>query len=72
MIAILAGNHDQYRDWLYSVGRQDWASLNSVVRYVTMWRDVAGMTFTNYIIVGTFWNRPDAKKLYELTRTRIR
>jgi len=73
-VAILCGRHDQYREWIYSLTRNciPKESLACIVRPVMNERDCHGAEFSNYFIYGTFWNRPDAQRLVDLVRSRIR
>ena len=73
-VAILCGKYDQYRNWIFSLtgGGFPKEHLARIVRPVANEQDIRGVEFSTYFIIGTFWERADAGRLLDLTRTRIR
>lgn len=65
-IAVLAGNYDQFNQFLEENGGTD-------SEYLYVWGDVrlAGVRLKDYIIYGTFWESKDANELLELTKSKI-
>jgi hypothetical protein len=69
MIAILAGNHNEARDWV----RINISGVNTRrFKYIRHMEDWQGIEVSGYIIVGSFFDRKDAKEIYAGTVGRIR
>ncbi len=73
-VAVLAGTHNQYRDWLYglSLGYIPPRQLARIIHLVMCERDCYGAEFSTYFIIGTFWDRANAGRLIDITRSRIK
>lgn len=59
-IAVLAGNKEEFRTLFRNKEEED---LECLYYYITEF-NYRGMLFDKIIIIGTFWNRKNAKHLY--------
>lgn len=65
-VVVLAGNREQFETYLVSEGLTD-----SGVVYGDGPESVMGRHFSSIVVIGTFWGRKDADKLYDLAQTRV-
>lgn len=65
MIAILAGNHREYFDYVGST------ETDEKMFYANTIPSLRGVHISRIVVTGTFWNRIDAGELYEMAKTRI-
>jgi len=62
--AILAGNHSQFKDYLY----RDVRELNiKHYKYIDNPSATRGLQFRDIIIIGTFWDRYEAQEIHAYT-----
>jgi hypothetical protein len=66
-IIVLAGTRQQFENYLAENGLTD---SEAVYGYEP--ERIYGITASKVEVVGTFWERKDAGKLYELANSRIR
>ncbi len=60
---ILAGNKQEADNWAFENHRS-----RSDYYYVENETHIRGMRNIEYIIIGTFWDRPDAQQLHDMLR----
>ena len=63
-IAVLAGTQDQFQQYKREHPGKD-------LRYCDGFQRIVGMRFSEAVVVGTFWNRPDATGIAEDVATRL-
>ena len=66
MIIVLAGNRMEFERYLDTNGLTDSEAL-----YGFEPEKIMGIRASKIEVVGTFWDRKNADKLYELAKTRI-
>ena len=66
IVAVLAGNCQEYADWL-----RDSGYTKKTARFIGSDRDARGIEFDRYEIVGTFWDRRDAREALENIQIRV-
>ncbi len=67
IVPVLAGTNFQYQQWL----RKQPRSPETNYRYACSPQAFCGTRFEKYIVVGTFWNRPDAREIYDAILVRL-
>ena len=68
VVAILAGNYRQYRHWL----KEHEPPNPKSYRYIFTETSVLGIRFDSYLIVGTYWSRRDAGRMYDAVRLSLK
>lgn len=70
MIAVLAGTHAEYLDWLehQRIPREE----RDNYKYINGPRDYKGIRFEGFYVTGTFWYRGDSLHLEVGLRAQIR
>ena len=66
-VLILAGNREQYEQWLADNGR-----TRQTAFYCYDKERIIGVEVSSVLTIGTFWERKDAYELFQLAQTRIR
>lgn len=66
-ILILAGHREQYEQWLADNGHTSQTAFHGYDQ-----ERIISVEVTSVLTVGTFWERKDAHKLFQLAQTRIR
>ena len=66
-IIVLAGNREQFEDYLNKNGLTDSEAI-----YAFEPNRILGIEASKIEVVGTFWDRKDADKLYNLAWSRVR
>lgn len=64
MIAVLAGSIKEFRH--YHPEKEDKKFI-----YISSPQSVFGNRFETFEVIGTFWERPDSQKLFDLVRRYI-
>jgi len=66
-IIVLAGSREQFEDYLANNGLTDSEAI-----YGYLPERIYGIEASKVEIIGTFWDRKDAGKLYELALSRVK
>lgn len=66
-ICILAGTRREFEKWLAENGKTD-----SEAVFAFEPERLMGHEFSRIEVIGTFWARPDAGRLHDLAKTRVR
>lgn len=66
---VLAGNYAQYINFCKEKGLH---SKNDQYYHASWPGQIQGHTFCDIEIIGTFWDRKDARDLLELAQSRVR
>ena len=65
-ILVLAGNFKESQEYARSQHPRGY-----VISYVSGVEAMAGRHYDGIEVIGTFWDRPDADKLYKFAKTRV-
>ena len=63
-VAVLAGNFEQFREFEFNNKREG-------IRYIFAREPLVGYRFSRYEVVGTFWERVDAGRLFDAVKYRM-
>lgn len=65
-IVILAGNYREFSEYVFSHEHE----LRGYTPIYGDARSMAGTRYSEFLVVGTFWDRSDANEAYEFAKAR--